>query len=490
MIGMSTINTIRQRCRNGDSVSAVARDEGVSRDTVRKYRDMKDLNLKMPVRKKRQSKIDKYKDIIDQWLEEDKRSWHKQRHTGIRIWERLQKEFNADISYSTVQSYVRQKKEGKANVKDQFLDLVWSPGETQADFGQADFYYREVLTRMFYLVVVFPFSNVGFLQLFRGENAECVCQGLKAIFSFIGGVPEAIVFDNATGIGRRMGDAITTSELFGTFAAHYGFSFRFCNPHAGNEKGAVENMVGAMRRSLFVPKPRFQNLKVYNTRLLGECMDYCDKNHYRKGEPQLQLFMGDRLALSDLPTTEFQVMRYITAKTDKKGRICLEAKHWYSVDPSLALRDVIVGLGAFDVEIYTTEGKHIVTHPRSYGDMPTDVSDPTSQLLLLCRKPGAWINSQVRYSLPDDLRTFMDKLPKTDLKRALFTLRDISAASGYRPTVDAMAYVATSIGALDEASISVYAAGIAKGRGVIEYDDKVDMESYDKVFSLFLEGEK
>lgn len=490
MIGMSTINSIRERCRNGDSVSAVARDEGVSRDTVRKYRDMDDLSPEMPIKKKRKSKIDEYKPIIDSWLEEDKRTWYKQRHTGQRVWERLRDEFGADISYTTVQSYVKLKKEELAQASDQYLDLVWSPGEAQADFGEADFYYRDVLTRMFYLVVVFPYSNVGFMQLFRGENAECVCQGLKAIFAFIDGIPEAIVFDNAAGIGKRIGEVITTSKLFGAFSAHYGFSFRFCNRNAGHEKGAVENMVGAMRRSLFVPKPKIYNLKTYNVRLLDNCMNYCDKIHYRKNENQLQLFMGDRLALSELPVAEFQVTRYITPKTDKKGRICLEGRHWYSVDPALALRKVIVGLGAFDVEIHTIDGEYVVTHPRSYGDMTTDVTDPLSQLTLLCKKPGAWINSQVRYSLPDDLRSFMDELPKADLRHALLTMRDVSASSGYRPTIDAMAHVAASIGALDEASITVLATGIASGRGVVTYDDVVDMEGYDKVFSLTGEGGK
>lgn len=194
MIGMSTINSIRERCRNGDSVSEVARDEGISRDTVRKYRDACDLSPKMPIKQKRASKIDEFAPIIDEWLEEDKRTWYKQRHTGKRVFERLRDEFSADISYTTVQGYVRKKKEEMALAKDQFLDLVWAPGESQADFGEADFYWRGALTRMFYLVLTFPFSNVGFMQLFRGVSAECVCQGLKDIFAFIGGIPQAIVF--------------------------------------------------------------------------------------------------------------------------------------------------------------------------------------------------------------------------------------------------------------------------------------------------------
>ena len=44
MIGMSTILSIRRRCADGDSVAEIAREEGVSEPTVRKYRDMEDFS--------------------------------------------------------------------------------------------------------------------------------------------------------------------------------------------------------------------------------------------------------------------------------------------------------------------------------------------------------------------------------------------------------------------------------------------------------------
>lgn len=48
-----------------------------------------------------------------------------------------------------------------------------------------------------YLVVSFPFSNAALLQYFPGETAECVTEGLQAIWQRIGGVPSRVVFDNA-----------------------------------------------------------------------------------------------------------------------------------------------------------------------------------------------------------------------------------------------------------------------------------------------------
>ena len=112
-------------------------------------------------------------------------------------------------------------------------ELVWHPGEAQVDFGEADFYEQGKLCRKKYLTVSFPYSNRGFCQVFGEETGECVCQGLKDIFEHIGGVARILVFDNATGVGRRVGDEIREAQLFQQLRAHYGFLVRFCNPNDG-----------------------------------------------------------------------------------------------------------------------------------------------------------------------------------------------------------------------------------------------------------------
>ena len=80
------------------------------------------------------------------------------------------------------------------------------------------------------LRALLPVLQHGVRQVFPSENAECVCQALKQIFEYVGGVPTRIVFDNATGVGRRVCDGVRTAETFAAFAAHYGFAFSFCNP--------------------------------------------------------------------------------------------------------------------------------------------------------------------------------------------------------------------------------------------------------------------
>lgn len=489
MLDMPTIQSIRTRRSKGETLSEIAAHEGISVPTVRKYLAMRDFSPSLPAKQEKPSILDPYKDIIEGYLDEDDKSWHKQRHSAMRIHERLVEEHHAKVGYTTVQLYVKRRREERKTAEDQYLKLVWAPGEAQVDFGEADFIVYGQKRRAHYLVVDFPFSNVGLAQVFYGENAECVCQGLKNIFEYVGGVPARLVFDNATGVGRRIGDAVRTSELFARFACHFAFDYSFCNPRSGHEKGAVENKVGATRRNLFVPVPRIYDIERYNERLLDACMERSDKDHYAKGESERALFMEDVLALRELPEDAFEVVSHSHAKCDKYGYVCLEGNHRYATDPSLAKRSVVIGRRAFDIDVYTEDGELICTHKRAYGRAPSTSDDPLSQLNVLCMKPAGWKNSQVRHSLPEDLRSMMDKMDKAQLSDALRCLRSVADDTGYDTAVRAMDECASLLGGVDGPSVEVMASCLAGGREAIVYDDPADLDVYDAVYSRGGDGD-
>ena len=371
---------------------------------------------------------------------------------------------------------------GARESKEAFLDLVWAPGEAQADFGEADFYVGGVRRRMLYFVVTFPHSNVGLAQVSPGQNAECVCQGLRSIFEYCGGVPARIVFDNATGVGRKACSTARTAEMFATFSAHYGFDYSFCDPDSGNEKGNVENKVGFIRRNLFVPVPRIGGTDIYNRRLLDRCMRLSEQKHWRKGEPEARLFAEDRVAMAGLPENPFDVVRYVRPKADKYGRVRIEGKHLCSTDPALAGTTLIVGLGATDVRIYDEEGTFVCSHERAYGDAPSDSSQPASQIATLCSKPGGWTNGKVRACMPDMLRRHLDGKDKSDLRASLRTMRDEVAVRGWDATVTAMEMALIATGRVDAASVAVAAARCAGG--AIAYDEPVDLSEHDRALGI------
>jgi transposase len=59
--------------REGKSGSAIARDVGVSRDTMYRYLRMDNLSPKMPGKGSRKSTLDPYRSLIESWLDEDRR---------------------------------------------------------------------------------------------------------------------------------------------------------------------------------------------------------------------------------------------------------------------------------------------------------------------------------------------------------------------------------------------------------------------------------
>ena len=496
MIDVDKIEDIRKRTRWGQPVAQIARELHVSEPTVRKYRDMEDLSMQPKPRKDpRFPTLEGFRETIDAWLISDSKQWRKQRHTATRVYVRLRDEEHYEGSYSTVQRYVRWKREQMALERAQrdasgYLLLRWLPGECQVDFGEADFRVRGVTVRGRYLTISFPHSNVGFTQVFWGETSECVCQGLRNVFEFVGGVPVRAVFDNATEVGRRFGAEVRVSKMFKLFASHYGLDYSFTNPYSGNEKGNCENMVGTHRRALFVPVPSFHDVRRFNERLLRDSLDLSDKRHYRLGVPQLELFGGDRAALLPLPAAPFGCVRWEarTRRANKQGEVVLGGIHRYNVGPAMTGREVTVGLGAFDVTfVDAVTGEVLATYEREWGSVPTSSADPTLQLKLLCMRPGGWRDSVVRGSLPDELVAFLDAEDAAGLSADLRVLRDVAERSGFGAAVEGMVRSLGATGSLSAANVELSAAVAASGDEAVTYDDPVDLSAYDEAWQV-LEG--
>ena len=255
---------------------------------------------------------------------------------------------------------------------------------------------------------------------------------------YIGGVPRLLVFDNATGVGRRVMDKIHETELFARFRAHYGFQIRFCNPYAGYEKGNVENKVGTTRRNLFVPVPTYHDIEEYNRGLLDQHLKKAAETHYKKGTVISELFEEDRKHFLPLPAKQFNVCRYDFYKADGYGKICLDGKHFYSTKPENHGKRVMVGIRAHYIDILEPNGELLVRHMRQYGDTRTDLSDYSTSLEMLSKNIGAWDNSGFRKDAPELIREYIDNQSRTERKSSVRLLNDLTKQYGYQAAVDAL----------------------------------------------------
>ena len=137
MLTMAQINHIKDLSNCGYRISEISRKTGIDPKTIRKYLSMEDFSPVPPVMKKNPSKLDPYKPIIQEWLNEDKKHWRKQRHTARRVYERLVEEHGYSGSYTIVQRYLKHCR--STQIERANLELIWDPGPAQVDFGDADF---------------------------------------------------------------------------------------------------------------------------------------------------------------------------------------------------------------------------------------------------------------------------------------------------------------------------------------------------------------
>ena len=191
MLTMDKVHSIRQLYyEQGKNIPAIIAETGYDRKTICKYIDMTDFNIPEPKVKDPENicpKLDNYKPLIDEWLAGDRKAPRRQRHTAKRVFHRLRKEAEGfDCSYRLVAQYVAYRKSQlHLDNKKGYLPLIHHPGEGQADFGAAQFYENSRCHDGKYLVLSFPYSNGGYLQLMYGENAECFMESMIAVFEHI-----------------------------------------------------------------------------------------------------------------------------------------------------------------------------------------------------------------------------------------------------------------------------------------------------------------
>ncbi|MDH6237012.1 transposase [Cryobacterium sp. CG_9.6] len=437
-VPMSVQENIRTLDSHGIAGREIARRLGVSRDAVTKYTGQQNFSPKppTPVPRPAGSAVGGLEDTIETWLTEDQRRPRKQRHTAKRVFDRLVNEENYSGSYSPVQRFVRKWNDQHRQAGEGFTELVWPAGTAQVDFGQAEAIIGGIRQILHIFVVTFPFSNMRFVQAYRGETAECVCHGLRTVFDHIGAAPRHLVFDNATGIGRRVGTKVIEAKLFGAFKLHYRSESRFCNPYSGNEKGNVENAVGFLRRNLMVPEPEAATLQGLNNILLTRCMALAEATHYRKGLPVSELFAQDVAASLALPGVGFDPVRYESRTADKKGNMLIDG-NTYAAGSSFHSRTLTVGLRHDVVEILDEYSAPVRSFPRAFGVQAETIFEPAALLPLLATKPGAWSHSQLRPLVPGPVRDWLDNATATNRRRLLSAVDAASGSAGFDAAITA-----------------------------------------------------
>lgn len=412
--------------KQNKSLRQISQLTGHSFRTVTKYVDMDEFNIPSS-RKSHQSfsKIDAFRDILITWIKNDLNAPRKQRHTIARMQARLEAEFADQYTakYRTLCEYVTKlKKELNIDSNEMLIPLKHNPGTAQLDFGETTYLLNGNTINGYHLVISFPFSNMGFVQLFPAQNQEALFQGMKSIFEHIGGVPKEIWFDNMSTAVVKVGKGENRilTDLFMRFSAHYGFEPKFCNPAKGNEKGSVERKVGYLRSNFFVPVPEISSLEEYNKELLLKSDEDGRRSHYKKEKNIEELFEEDKLQLIPLNEIAFTVFKQEKLKVNNIGYIRFKGNS-YSVKPSLSKQEVWIKIYYDKLEILDEKYKLITTHKRSYGKNQ-EFTNWELWKDAFVQKPRAFEHCEYFENLPEFFREYFKNQTKSINKKKLLTL--------------------------------------------------------------------
>ncbi len=369
----------------GMSVREASRVFGLHRDTVRKM-----LAYSVPPGYRRQSsprrpKLEPYTGVIDRILDEDHRVPKKQHHPAKRIFERLRDEYGFDGGYTVVKDYVR---EHRRQTKEMFVPLSHPPGHAQCDFGEALVVIGGVEQKAHCFVLDLPHSDGCFVKAYPAETTEAFLDGHVSAFSFLGGIPQSILYDNTKlAVARILGDGKRQlTRSFTELQSHYLFEDRFGRPGKGNDKGKVEGLVGYARRNFLVPIPSFDSFDALNAYLERRCLERMDATLRGHDETIGQRMERDLDALLPLPPAPYDACDRQTGRVSSLSLVRYRTND-YSVPVAYGHRDVIVR-GYVERVVISCGSEIIASHPRSY-ERDDFICDPIHYLPLLERKTGA-----------------------------------------------------------------------------------------------------
>ena len=427
MLTMDQINNIRFLKRTqGKTYKEVEEITGASYKTIKKYEEIDNLTPKIKPTIKRTTKLDPFKKEIRKWLISDKGRPYKQRHTAKRIHNRLLEKYpnTYTASYRTLAKFVTSLKKELNLGKEEFLELKHFQDEAQVDFGKANFIEKGKKIQGSYLVLTLPYSNAGFVQLFRGETQECLLEGLKNIFNHIGKVPSKIWFDNLSAAVKVVNKKERKlNKFFENFCAHYSFKPVFCNPASGNEKGNVENKVGYFRRNYLVPEPEFNSLENFNKHLLALCETDHKRIHYQKRVSIQKLYDEQLQNMQSVNPVEFEVFRIEKRKANKYGNIEFET-NIYSVSPKEKNSELWIKIAANDITILHENKIELIKHQRCFEKYKNIISY-TESLPLIIQKINALENTEFYQTLPSIWKEFLKDKDKEQKRRILKVLEKI-----------------------------------------------------------------
>jgi transposase len=193
MLRMDQVHVIRHKVlREGASIRQVARELGLSRNTLSKY-----LEQSAPVRRtyrRRKRSIwarvqSRLEELVAEW---EPRTTAKQRLTGVRLHRALLEE-GYQVGLTTIHQYLRERRRQRAEV---YVPLIHRVGdEAQIDFFEVTVELDGQWHKAWKFLLRLMYSGREFVWLYQRCDTIAFLDGHVRAFAYLGGVPRRCIYD-------------------------------------------------------------------------------------------------------------------------------------------------------------------------------------------------------------------------------------------------------------------------------------------------------
>lgn len=371
------IRDIIHRLRQGESQRQIARDLGMSRDTIGKYHRLalqegyldgakalpptKELRAKlgpMTAPPRRTSTVAAYRETVEHLLGE-----------GVELTAllaRLRDDHGYTGTYSSLWRFVQQIRPTQPEVH---VRVHTGPGEeAQVDFGSVGPLMDPTTARAraaYAFVMTLGFSRHQYAELVFDQKVSTWIACHRHAFESFGGVPQRVVPDNlkAAVLHASLHDPVL-GEAYRRMAEHYDFLIRPTRPRTPEHKGKVESGVHYLQRN-FVAGQHFADIRVANARLADWVREVAGtRRHGTTGQAPLAVFQSqEKEALRALPAQPFELCEVRLVKVHPDCHVVIDGS-FYSVPYRYVGQSLEAYVNERVVELHA-DGALVTTHVRA-----------------------------------------------------------------------------------------------------------------------------
>jgi transposase len=404
MIDKRTIFEIHRLKDLGWTERRIAREIRLGRNTVKKY--LQNPEQGVCKRTPKPSKLDPFRDLIDQLLEQDPVV------KAPVVLQRLQNQ-GFDGKITIVRDYL-QKVRGKIKHREPFIRFESPPGQQmQIDWGHfGHLSYGPDKRRLYALTVTESYSRLFYVEFTHSQRQEALHQSLLNAFQYFSGTPRELVVDNMlTAVIERQGSLIRFNEAFLDFLRPFKIVPVACNVRSPHEKGKVENIIKYLRYN-FWPLRTFTDLTDVQTQLLEWLETVANvRIHQTTGQSPKERFAKVHLRPLPQPIADCRETSQVYVHKDFAVRFDGNA---YTVPPWLIGKKLILKADKTTVTVYHQQ-KTVATHQRSWRRKQR-IQLPAHMEQVKKMKKRLWQDKQIALfsSLGREAREFLEALSEAN----------------------------------------------------------------------------